>query len=106
MPVTLGRDCTGIITDVGSNVRRLEIGDEVWLTVPFWHEGTMSQCVIIPEFRIGRKPKNVGFEGACSLPYAGTLALSALRQIQVDQDNAENRRYFQQLNKSVFYINF
>ncbi|XP_063918806.1 reticulon-4-interacting protein 1, mitochondrial-like [Zophobas morio] len=93
LPVTLGRDCTGIITDVGSNVRRLEIGDEVWLTVPFWHEGTMSQCVIIPEFRIGRKPKNVGFEGACSLPYAGTLALSALRQIQVDQDNAENRRF-------------
>jgi NADPH:quinone reductase-like Zn-dependent oxidoreductase len=93
LPVTLGRDCTGIITDAGSNVKRLEVGDEVWLTVPFWYEGTLSQSVIVPEFRIGRKPKNIGFEGACSLPYAGTLALSALREIETTQENAQDKKF-------------
>lgn len=93
LPVTLGRDCTGIITDIGSNVKRLEVGDEVWLSVPFWAEGTLSQSVVVPEFRIGRKPKNIGYEGACSLPYAGTLALNALKETETRQENAQNKKF-------------
>ncbi|RZB89843.1 reticulon-4-interacting protein 1 -like, mitochondrial-like [Asbolus verrucosus] len=93
LPVTLGRDCSGIITDVGSNVKRLEVGDEVWLTVPFWYDGTLSQSVIIPEYRIGRKPKNIGFEGACSLPYAGSLAMNALKEIQITGENAQDKKF-------------
>ncbi|XP_044265444.1 reticulon-4-interacting protein 1, mitochondrial-like [Tribolium madens] len=92
LPVTLGRDCSGIITDIGSNVKRLEIGDEVWLTVPFWDEGTLSQSVIVPEFRIGRKPKNIGYEGACSLPYAGTVALNALKEVDISEENAQYKK--------------
>ncbi|EFA07672.2 Reticulon-4-interacting protein 1, mitochondrial-like Protein [Tribolium castaneum] len=92
LPVTLGRDCAGIISDIGSNVKRLEVGDEVWLTVPFWDVGTLSQSVIVPEFRIGRKPKNIGYEGACSLPYAGTVALNALKEVDISQENAQDKK--------------
>uniref|UniRef100_A0A6P7FSR6 Reticulon-4-interacting protein 1, mitochondrial-like isoform X1 n=1 Tax=Diabrotica virgifera virgifera TaxID=50390 RepID=A0A6P7FSR6_DIAVI len=92
LPIILGRDCTGIVTDIGSKVTKLEVGDEVWLTVPFWAQGTLCQSILIQENRIGRKPKNVGFEGACSLPYAGSLALSALVEARLDAMNAEGKR--------------
>ncbi|VEN53884.1 unnamed protein product [Callosobruchus maculatus] len=92
LPVTLGRDCTGIITDVGSKVQRLEVGDEVWVTVPFWSQGTMCQTVLVPEKWVGRKPKNIGFESACSLPYSGSLALSALGEAGIGPSNARKKR--------------
>lgn len=72
---------------------RLEVGDEIWAAVPFWHEGTISQSVIISEHRIGRKPRNIGFEGACSLPYAGSVALCVLKQIGIFEENAKDKRY-------------
>lgn len=93
LPFTLGRDCTGIITDIGQNVKRLEIGDEVWVSVPFWYPGTLSQMFIVSECKVGQKPKKIGFESACSLPYAGTVALEALEEVSVNIDNAVNKRY-------------
>ncbi|XP_050296293.1 reticulon-4-interacting protein 1, mitochondrial-like isoform X2 [Anthonomus grandis grandis] len=93
LPVILGRDCTGVITDLGKSVKRLEIGDEVWVTVPFWSQGTLCQTVLVSEARVARKPKNVGFEGACSIPYAGSLALSALTEANIDFSNAKDKRF-------------
>lgn len=90
--VILGRDCTGIITDIGSRVKRLDIDDEVWVTVPFWSQGTMCQTIVVPEARVARKPKNVGFESACSLPYAGSLALSALNEAHLDNSSAHKKK--------------
>ncbi|CAH1977572.1 unnamed protein product [Acanthoscelides obtectus] len=92
LPVTLGRDCTGIITDIGNKVHRLEVGDEVWVTVPFWSQGTMCQTISVPEKWVGRKPKIIGFESACSLPYSGSLALSALGEAGIEFANASNKR--------------
>nr|CAI5828999.1 unnamed protein product [Callosobruchus analis] len=92
LPVTLGRDCTGIITDVGNKVQRLEVGDEVWVTVPFWSQGTMCQTVLVPEKWVSRKPKNIGFESACSLPYSGSLALSALGEAGIGSSNARKKK--------------
>ncbi|CAG9863990.1 unnamed protein product [Phyllotreta striolata] len=91
-PVILGRDCTGIVTDIGAKVTKLEVGDEVWLTVPFWAQGTLCQTVMVPENRVARKPKNVGFDGASSIPYAGSLALSTLVEARLDSMNAEGKK--------------
>ncbi|KAJ8925282.1 hypothetical protein NQ315_009110 [Exocentrus adspersus] len=90
-PVILGRDCTGVITDVGCKVKRLEVGDEVWLAVPFWSQGTLCQTTLVPESRVSRKPKNIGFEAACSLPYAGSIALSVLEEANIDLSNASGK---------------
>lgn len=92
MPVTLGRDCTGVITDIGQSVTRLEVGDEVWLTVPFWAPGTMCQTVLVTEHRVAKKPRNIGFEGATSLPYAGTVALNAIEKANINDENAKYKR--------------
>ncbi|XP_018563408.1 reticulon-4-interacting protein 1 homolog, mitochondrial-like [Anoplophora glabripennis] len=92
LPVILGRDCTGIITDIGSKVKRLEVGDEVWFAVPFWSQGTLCQSVLVSENQVSRKPKSIGFEGACSLPYAGSIALSALEEANIHESNASNKK--------------
>lgn len=91
-PLTLGRDCTGIVVDLGSKVKRVDVGDEVWLTVPFWCQGTLCQTILISESRVSRKPKNIGFEGACSLPYAGSLALAALNEANLTIESAHDKR--------------
>ncbi|XP_076268886.1 NAD(P)H oxidoreductase RTN4IP1, mitochondrial-like isoform X2 [Rhynchophorus ferrugineus] len=93
LPVTLGRDCTGIITDLGRKVKRLEIGDEVWVTLPYWSQGTLCQTILVSENRVAHKPKNVGFEGACSIPYAGSIALSTLSEANIDSNNAQNKSF-------------
>lgn len=93
MPVTLGRDCTGIVVDVGPNVMRLEVGDEVWLTVPFWAPGTLCQTLVVSECKAARKPKNIGYEGAASLPHAGSVALAALEEASIDCDSAKDKKY-------------
>lgn len=69
------------------------MGDEVWVSVPFWHPGTLSQMFIASECRVSLKPKKIGFESACSLPYAGTLALEVLEQVKLSAENAVNKRY-------------
>ncbi|KAJ8975536.1 hypothetical protein NQ317_003878, partial [Molorchus minor] len=92
LPVILGRDCTGIITDIGCKVKRLEVGDEVWLAVPFWSQGTLCQSVLVSENHLSKKPKNVGFEGAASIPYAGSLALAALDEAGIDSSTAFDKK--------------
>ncbi|XP_019866811.2 reticulon-4-interacting protein 1, mitochondrial [Aethina tumida] len=94
IPVTLGRDCSGIVTDLGSQVNELEVGDEVWAVVPFWSQGVMSQTVLVPNYRVSKKPKNIGFTGASSLPYAGCLALAVLKQANINARNAQHRKVF------------
>lgn len=88
LPLTLGRACAGIVEAVGKESRSgLEIGDEVWCVAPFYENGLASEMVVVSEDRISRKPVMTGFEGAASLPYSGCIALNALREAELmDQD--------------------
>lgn len=88
----MGRDCSGTIVDVGRRVNRVEVGDEVWLTMPFWAQGTLCQTIVAPENRVSRKPKNIAFEGASSLPYAGSWALAVLKKAGIDCNTAQKKR--------------
>lgn len=88
----MGRDCSGVIVDIGKKVERFEVGEEVWLTVPFWSQGTLCQTVLVHENRVAKKPKNVGFEGASSLPYAGSWALAVLSEAGIDSFNAQDKK--------------
>lgn len=91
-PVILGRECAGVIVDIGKKVKRLDIGDEVWLTVPFWAQGALCQTVLVSEKRVSKKPKTVEFEGASSLPYAGSWALAALNKAGIDEITALDKK--------------
>lgn len=88
LPLTLGRACAGIVEAVGKESRSgLEIGDEVWCVAPFYENGLASEMVVVSESRISRKPVMTGFEGAASLPYSGCIALNALQEAGIfEQD--------------------
>ncbi|XP_017781284.1 PREDICTED: reticulon-4-interacting protein 1 homolog, mitochondrial-like [Nicrophorus vespilloides] len=96
LPVTLGRDCVGIVTEIGQNVKRFDIGDEVWLTAPFWAPGALSHMVYAHEHQVAKKPTSLGFEKACSFPYSGSLALAALEQANLSEDNCADKKIFVQ----------
>ncbi|XP_011262065.1 reticulon-4-interacting protein 1, mitochondrial isoform X1 [Camponotus floridanus] len=93
LPVTLGRDCAGVIVDIGQDVINFDIGDEVFLAVPSWAPGTMAEYIIVPETQVVRRPKSCNFEASASLPYNGCLAWDALvnRSI-IKEGNAKGKR--------------
>lgn len=96
LPVTLGRDCTGLVVDIGKNVTRFDIGDEVWTTSPYWAQGTMCQYFVANEVDVCLKPSAIGFEGACSIPYAGGVALNVLAELNTSPEAMRGRRIFVQ----------
>lgn len=72
---TVGGDLSGRVEAVGSEVKGLQPGDEVFGTSgSSWAEYTCAR-----EARLARKPANVSFEEAAAVPVAGITALQALR---------------------------
>jgi NADPH:quinone reductase-like Zn-dependent oxidoreductase len=70
-----GFDVAGRIEAVGSNVTRLQPGDEVF----GWCEGSFAEYASVPEGQLARKPPNLTFEQAAAVPISGFAALQALR---------------------------
>lgn len=72
----LGRDVTGVIEAVGSDVTTLHPGDEVYGEVPF---GAHAEYVAAAADLLVPKPANLGFAEAAAVPIAGVTALQGLR---------------------------
>jgi NADPH:quinone reductase-like Zn-dependent oxidoreductase len=81
----LGVDYSGTVAAVGKNVTRFQIGDEVF----GGRNGAFAEYLIAREDRaIVRKPPNITFEQAASVPIAALTALQSLRdhgQLKADQ---------------------
>lgn len=93
MPVVLGRDCAGIVVDIGKNVTGFDVGDEVFLAVPSWAPGTMSEYLVVTESQLAKKPKLISFEASACLPYSGCIAWNALvNESGIEEGNAKGRR--------------
>lgn len=80
-PAPMGRDVSGTITAVGSEVRRFQVGDEVFSRVGEDHVGTLAEYVTADESHIARKPDNLSHEEAASLPLVGLTTYQALIDI-------------------------
>lgn len=50
----------------------------MWLAVPFYHPGTLSEYVVVSEDLVALKPPQLTFEGAAALPYSIMTAWDAL----------------------------
>lgn len=80
---TLGIDIAGYIEAVGSEVKQLRLGDEVYGDLSACGWGGFAEYVAVPEEALALKPSNISFEQAASIPQAGLLALQGL----VDKGN-------------------
>ena len=71
----LGVDVAGEVESVGKNVTHFKTGDEVFGC----GRGAFAEYACASEAQLIRKPEEVTFEKAASLPIAGLTALQALR---------------------------
>lgn len=77
-PVILGCDLAGKIVEVGSNVTRFAVGDEVFAMMPHdW--GAHAERVALDEELVVAKPKKLDMREAAALPVVAMTALNGLR---------------------------
>jgi len=77
-PHVLGRDCSGVVAEAGSEVAGLAVGDEVYGVADQTRSGTHAQFVAIDAAHVGRKPKSIDHAGAAALAVAGLSALAGI----------------------------
>lgn len=77
-PLILGHDVAGIITQVGKNVKKFKVGDEIYSRVSDFHIGTFAEYIAINENDVALKPKNLTMEEAASIPLVALTAWQAL----------------------------
>jgi NADPH:quinone reductase-like Zn-dependent oxidoreductase len=77
-PFVLGHDVAGVVVRVGSRVRGLKPGDEVYSRVPDGRIGTFAEFIAIDEDAVAIKPENLTMEEAASIPLVGLTAWQAL----------------------------
>ena len=70
-----GTDIAGIVEEVGTNVSRLQPGDEVIGS----YKGAFAEYVSFPEESLALKPTNLSFEEASAVGVSAFAALQALR---------------------------
>lgn len=68
LPLVLGHDVAGIVTQVGAKVSRFKVGDEVYARPSDYRIGTFAEYIAIHENDVALKPKNISMEEAASLP--------------------------------------
>ncbi|XP_033364575.1 reticulon-4-interacting protein 1, mitochondrial isoform X1 [Bombus vosnesenskii] len=79
LPLTLGRDFSGIVVSKGHGVGdRLMLGDEVWGVVPVEQQGCHAGYVVVDNKSVSLRPRNLSYIEAASILYAGLTAWSAL----------------------------
>jgi len=92
-PIILGRDFAGKIVEIGSGVKKFKIGDDVFgmtenPSMFGYKYGTYGEYCTIDESAIAKKPNNITFVEAASLPLVFLTAWQSLKILKlVDSNN-------------------
>jgi len=80
----LGMELSGVIEEVGKDVTQFKKGDHVFAATGFIGTGTCAEYICLPEKpeagAISKKPTNMTFYEAASVPVGGLEALSLLKK--------------------------
>jgi NADPH:quinone reductase len=87
-PVILGRDYAGVVEQVGSEVTRYAVGDEVFGFVlhanPTVRDGSWAELIAVPQdMFIGRAPEGVDLATVGAAPVAGIAAIMAIDALEL-----------------------
>ncbi|KAJ8556983.1 hypothetical protein ON010_g8982 [Phytophthora cinnamomi] len=77
-PFGFGFDAAGTVVEVGSEAKRLKVGDQVYAMTPFTACGTVADYAVFDEDLVALKPKNLTFDQAASIPLIGLTSYQAL----------------------------
>lgn len=81
MPLILGNDFSGKVTQVGSKVAQFKPGDEIYGRPRKSRIGTFAEYISAHEDDIALKPRNLSFEEAASIPLVGLTSYQALHDV-------------------------
>jgi len=80
LPLILGWDIAGVVTEVGSEVSKFKLGDEVFGLVNFLGQGkAYAEYVAAPAHHLSLKPANVSFGNAAAATLAALTAWQLLK---------------------------
>jgi NADPH:quinone reductase-like Zn-dependent oxidoreductase len=78
-PITLGRDFAGTVVEKGSGVTDVHVGDEVYGVLGFTEHGSHAEYTVARGDLVRKKPQNLTFAEAASIPYVALTCWSALK---------------------------
>ena len=81
MPLVLGNDLAGTVTAIGAGVTKFKVGDAIYARLDKTRIGAFAEYAVVREAVAARKPANLTFEEAASLPLVGLTAWQALIDI-------------------------
>lgn len=81
LPLVLGHDVAGVVTQVGPRVRLFKPGDEVYARPDDLRIGSFAEFIAVKEASLALKPKSLTMEEAASLPLVALTAWQALVEI-------------------------
>jgi len=87
LPSTIGFDVSGVVVEKGTAVTDFAIGDAVYARVPQSQMGTVADYVAVDHTVVSKKPENISFEEAASLPLIGLTSIQALERVGLKQDD-------------------
>lgn len=81
LPATIGFDVSGIVVELGKDVKKFELGDAIYARVPQEQMGTLTDYIAIKSDVVSKKPSNSSFAEAAGLPLTGLTAIQALQRV-------------------------
>jgi NADPH:quinone reductase-like Zn-dependent oxidoreductase len=78
MPLVLGNDVVGTITEVGISVKHFKVGDVVYAYPGAKEIGTFSEYIAVSESALAFAPQNVSIEKASGIPLVSLTVWQAL----------------------------
>lgn len=79
-PVIVGYDGAGVVLALGEGVMDFAVGDEVWFLGRINHQGAYASHVLVSAHLSAKKPANLSFEEAASVPLPFLTAWETLAE--------------------------
>lgn len=81
----LGSDISGLVEEIGSEVKGFKVGDEVFGQLSIHQSGGFAEYALVPAGQLALKSKSLSHSQASTIPLAGVTALQALRKLNVHE---------------------
>ncbi len=73
----IGWDAAGVVSDVGPDVTKFKVGDDVWYAGSITRPGANAELHLVDERIVGHKPVKLGWADAAALPLTSLTAWEA-----------------------------
>ena len=84
-PLTLGNELAGVVTEVGTDVVDLKVGDKVYTMPPLDKMGAFAEYVAVDAAIVAKMPANLSFKEAAAVPLSALTIVQTLAILDVSK---------------------